>query len=199
MAAAPHRCHVGCLGAGRGLAGEGAQRTRLRTRSHAHMQGPASPALPSFLCPSGRLSCPWSALGKTTRELPRQGRPSPAGDAAGLPGPLMPSTGHPRTSLLCPPRTILQAEPGQTSPNCGHAGDLADKHGQGKSFPSRLDCRKAASPPWPSSCPSLPGLVSGGGGVLVGWGRRCIPPHCPRQMLLGKKIGLCLGRREPSD
>lgn len=199
MAAAPHKCHVGCLGAGRGLAGEGARRTRLRTRSHAHTQGPASPALPSSLCPSGRLSCPWSALGKTTRGLPRQGRPSPAGDAAGLPGPLMPSTGHPRTSLLCPPRTILQAEPGQTSPNCGHAGDLGDKHGQGKSFPSQLDCRKAASPPWPSSCPSLPGLVSGGGGGAGRLGEKMHPPHCPRQMLLGKKIGLCLGRREPSD
>ena len=144
----------------------------------AHTQGPASPALPSSLCPSGRLSCPWSALGKTTRGLPRQGRPSPAGDAAGLPGPLMPSTGHPRTSLLCPPRTILQAEPGQTSPNCGHAGDLGDKHGQGKSFPSRLDCRKAALP---GRAPALPCQVwsVGEGGCWQVGGEDASPPLPP--------------------
>lgn len=198
MAAAPHRCHVGCLGAGRGLAGEGARRTRLRTRSHRSHAGSGFPSPALLPLPLGSALLSLVCPGQDHTGAPPPGPPISCWRCS---GPARPPDAQRWASQNVPPLPTENHPAGRTrsdQPQLWPRGRSGRQTRTGEEFPFPVGLQKG-SPPWPSSCPSLPGLVSGGGGVLVGWGRRCIPLHCPRQMLLGKKIGLCLGRREPSD
>lgn len=179
MAAAPHKCHVGCLGAGRGLAGEGARRTRLRTRSHRSHAGSGFPSPALLPLPLGSALLSLVCPGQDHTGAPPPGPPISCWRCS---GPARPPDAQHWASQNVPPLPTENHPAGRTrsdQPQLWPRGRSGRQTRTGEEFPFPAGLQKGSQPSLAKLLPFPARSGQRGRGGAGRLGEKMHPPPLP--------------------